>query len=122
MVLRSTTTAYAMAKEWTNGFYQSDRWERARQSYINSQPLVRRGLCERCYANGIIKAGKIVHHKTYITKDNINDPNITLNEDNFELLCQDCHNKEHHRQTETLRDDVMFDKQGNLIQRQSNDD
>ena len=35
-----------------------------------------------------------MHHKIYLTPQNINDPAVTLAEDNLELLCQDCHNKE----------------------------
>lgn len=47
-------------------------------------------VCERC--GGV---GEICHHKKYITQKNINDPNITLNFDNLECLCRDCHGKEH---------------------------
>lgn len=53
------------------------------------------GLCERCKARGIYKPGYIVHHKEYITPGNISNPNITLNLDNLEYVCEDCHNKEH---------------------------
>lgn len=53
------------------------------------------GLCERCRKKGLIVPGEIVHHKVYISPDNINDPAITLNPDNLELLCRDCHAEEH---------------------------
>jgi 5-methylcytosine-specific restriction endonuclease McrA len=53
------------------------------------------GLCERCLKKGLIVPGEIVHHKVYISPDNINDPAITLNPDNLELLCRDCHAEEH---------------------------
>lgn len=36
-----------------------------------------------------------MHHKKHLTPKNINDPEITLNWDNLELLCLDCHQKEH---------------------------
>ena len=39
--------------------------------------------------------GEIVHHKTELTPDNIDDPNITLNWDNLELLCRFCHAEVH---------------------------
>ncbi len=39
----------------------------------------------------------IGHHKTELTEDNTNDPNISLNPDNVEIICHDCHNKEHRR-------------------------
>lgn len=82
-----------MAKRFAKGFYHSKEWEQCREAYIKYKG----GLCERCYANGIITAGVIVHHKIYLTPDNITDPLIATDFDNLELLCVDCHNKEHHR-------------------------
>jgi 5-methylcytosine-specific restriction endonuclease McrA len=64
-------------------------------------------ICERCG-----EPAKIVHHKTYINRDNINDTSITLSWDNLEALCQDCHNKEHHK-ADTRR--YSFDENGNVI-------
>jgi len=96
----------SMAKEWAKSFYQSKAWKKCRDGYIKSVY----GLCERCG-----KPGYIVHHKKYITPKNINDPNITLNWDNLEYICQDCHNKEHHEKYSATRNDVMFDEEGNLV-------
>ena len=92
-------------KEQAKQFYKSTAWQKCRQSYIYKV----HGLCERCD-----RAGTIVHHKEYITVNNINDPQITLNHDNLELLCHDCHNKEHFSKSAT-RDDVMFNESGELI-------
>ena len=36
-----------------------------------------------------------MHHKVRLTVDNIHDPMITLNFDNLELLCRECHAAEH---------------------------
>lgn len=80
-----------MAKEYAKAFYKSDSWKKCRAAYIK----YRGGLCERCYAQGIVKAGKIVHHKHYITPDNINNPLITTDFNNLELLCKECHDSEH---------------------------
>ena len=80
-----------MAKEYAKAFYKSKRWEKCRAAYIS----YRGGLCERCYAQGIVKAGVIVHHKKYITPENINDPMITTDFSNLELLCHECHDSEH---------------------------
>ena len=44
--------------------------------------------------------GEIVHHKVHITPVNINDESVTLNFDNLELVCRDCHaelHEAHHR-------------------------
>ena len=57
-----------------------------------------------------------MHHKEYLTPETINNPAITLGEDNLELLCQDCHNKEHMRINTACVDGVMFDGQGDLIE------
>ena len=72
-------------KEYAKGFYKSAAWKRARQQVITRS----NGLCERCKARGIYKPGYIVHHKEYITPGNISNPNITLNLDNLEYVCED---------------------------------
>ncbi|WP_113870111.1 HNH endonuclease [Paraliobacillus ryukyuensis] len=95
-----------MAKEYAKRFYKSKAWQQCRASYIRSKF----GLCERCS-----KTGKIVHHIKYITPQNINNPDITLNHSNLELLCQDCHNEEHHYKYSPTRKGFAFDSDGNLI-------
>lgn len=37
----------------------------------------------------------LVHHRIHLNNENINDPSITLNFDNLEAVCLDCHNKIH---------------------------
>jgi 5-methylcytosine-specific restriction endonuclease McrA len=64
------------------------------------------GLCERCGQIGIE-----VHHIEKLTINNINDSSVSLNQDNLELLCRDCHNKEHKR----FSKEVRFDEDGNLL-------
>ena len=44
------------------------------------------------FVNDVASLGYIVHHKCYIDTSNVFDPNITLNFENLELLCLDCHN------------------------------
>lgn len=102
-----------MAKEYARSFYKSIEWRRCREGYIKAVS----GLCERCLSKGKLVPGKILHHIKYITPENINDPYITLNWDNLEYVCQDCHNIEHHGTDTEIRDDVMFDTDGNLIPR-----
>ena len=80
-----------MSRQFAEGFYKSQRWRDCRAAYAASKGH----LCERCLAKGIISTGEIVHHKKYITPDNIGDPMITLNWDNLELVCRECHAKEH---------------------------
>lgn len=93
-------------KDYAEKFYKSKQWRDVRR-YIIERDL---GLCCRCG-----KPGNIVHHKIYITPENINDPHITLNEDNLETLCEVCHNQEHKR-SDCTADGLRFDSNGNLIQ------
>lgn len=83
-------------------FYKSRKWQKTQALYKMSQ----HNLCERCG-----KIGVIVHHKEHITSENIWQPDITLNFDNLELLCRECHNKEHFKS----KSDFNFDNNGNLI-------
>ena len=96
-----------MAQEWAKSLYSSLAWHKCRDSFYIS----RNGLCERCG-----EAGLIVHHKVWLTPSNINDPSITLNWDNLELLCNECHSKEH-LGSEATTEEVMFDSNGNLIKK-----
>ena len=79
------------APEAQKRFYDSEAWQRCRAEYLSSVG----GLCERCESKGIIRPARIVHHKEYISLDNITDPAVLLSFDNLEALCQDCHNAEH---------------------------
>lgn len=74
-------------------FYGSREWKNCRAAYTS----YRKGLCERCLQRGIYTASDIVHHKKYITPQNLNDPSITLSWDNLMLVCRDCHAKIHSR-------------------------
>lgn len=72
-------------------FYKSKEWKICRQAYLSSVG----GLCERCKAQGRIVSAEIVHHKIHLTEENYHNPEISMNFENLEALCQDCHNKEH---------------------------
>lgn len=80
-----------MAKDFAKAFYSSRAWRDCRAAYRKSVG----GLCERCAAKGLIVAGEIVHHKEYITPENLTDPAVALSFDNLELLCRECHEREH---------------------------
>lgn len=80
-----------MQRAIDNRFYRSKAWRICREAYIKKCG----GLCERCLANGIYKAGYIVHHKIFLTEDNYQDPSVALNFENLEYLCESCHNSIH---------------------------
>ncbi|HAX04012.1 MAG: hypothetical protein A2Y45_05135 [Tenericutes bacterium GWC2_34_14] len=85
-----------------HNFYKSPAWFAARELKIVSV----NSLCERCGHVGIE-----VHHKERLTVDNVNDSSISLNQENLELLCRECHNREHKRFSKINR----FDKLGNMV-------
>lgn len=89
-------------KEWAKRFYLSAAWKKTAAAFLTSKEYI----CERCG-----EPAKIAHHRTQLTPDNINDSTITLNWNNLEALCQDCHNKEHHKR-KTAR--YKFDSEGNI--------
>ena len=88
-----------MAKEFSMRFYKSSLWRDCRNGYA----AYKGHLCERCLRRGVLAFGEIVHHKTELTPENIDDPNITLNWDNLELLCRFCHAEVHDRRTKCRR-------------------
>ncbi len=80
-----------MAKDFAKQFYSSSRWQACRNEYIEKK----HHLCENCLRKGIYTPGDIVHHKIEITPINIDNPEITLNHANLELLCRQCHLEKH---------------------------
>ncbi len=81
-----------MSKDVLHDFYCSKAWlDLARAMKSKSG-----GVCAMC--------GKVAdiselrpHHKIELTIENVTDPTIALNPDNIEVICNDCHNKVHHR-------------------------
>lgn len=90
-----------MAKDKTiqQNFYRKKVWRVCRDSYMSHVG----GLCERCLSRGLIVPAVIVHHKEHLTLETYTRPEIALNFDNLEALCQDCHNKEHFKKEEAKR-------------------
>lgn len=78
-------------KDFAKSFYTSRAWKNCRRAYAASVG----GLCEDCKAKGLITPGEIVHHKTELTPENINRPEITLDWENLRLVCRECHAKAH---------------------------
>ena len=89
--MRTADPEREMEEMKLNGFYQSPEWTKCRMAYIAYSG----GLCERCKAKGIIRAGRVVHHKIHLTAENYTRPEISLSFQNLELLCQSCHEEEH---------------------------
>jgi len=98
-----------MAMEYALTFYASKQWHKCRQAYIAERQAIDGGMCERCHS----ELGYIVHHKCYISPDNISNPDVTLNFNNLEFLCHTCHNTIHFG--ETIELNYMFDKDGQPV-------
>ena len=97
---------YATIRE----FYGSNQWRKTRDNYWRK----RKGLCERCLSKGILKQGDQVHHKVRLTLQNINDPRITTDEHNLEVLCKECHENEHKPNRTT-----MFSKRRYIVDKET---
>lgn len=102
-------------------FYNSKAWKTVRKNVWLKQNC----LCARCYkpvyVDGISewipkdqRRTGIVHHKIHLDNTNVYDDEISLNEDNLEGLCIECHNQEHNPITST-REEYAFDEYGNLV-------
>lgn len=103
-----------MAKAYAKKFYNSKEWKMCRANYIKS---TKGGLCEQCIKNNKYTPGYIVDHKEELTPENINDHEITLNHNNLQYLCLECHNiKTFGTKEDVIREGLMFDEKGNLIE------
>lgn len=77
----------------TKAFYDSKEWKSLRLQLIAE----RTPKCERC-KEIIAEEEKIIgHHTIELDNTNVNDRSISLNKQFIELICFDCHNKEHKR-------------------------
>jgi predicted kinase len=109
-----------LSKEWAKAFYNSITWKNCREAYFNQTY----GLCELCES-----PGEEVHHKTFLTPENISDSNISLNFDNLQLLCRSCHNAIHERAYEMYRaknrknlstlNGLCFDENGDIVKKKN---
>jgi hypothetical protein len=78
-----------MARDFAKPFYNSAAWRKCRAAFIKERVRIDGGVCQRCGQ----ELGYIVHHKIWLTPENINDPEITLNQSNLEYVGLVCHNK-----------------------------
>ncbi len=86
-------------------FYNSRAWRRLSRAFLSSKNYI----CEVCG-----KPADIAHHKRHISPSNITDPEITLNAENLQALCVDCHNTEHFSAGGAVFRGLEFDENGDL--------
>ncbi|WP_122639849.1 MULTISPECIES: HNH endonuclease [unclassified Romboutsia] len=94
-----------MAREFSRKFYKSKAWKQCREYIFNKY----HGLCNKCG-----EPGEEVHHVTWLSPKNIDNPEITLGEDNLVLLCRNCH-VAIHRKVNATKDEYTFNENGELV-------
>lgn len=83
-----------MAERWAASFYKSETWQAFRRALIQQRGTV----CPICHRDFMTDTSKLIaHHIHELTPETVNDANVALNPDNVEIICFDCHNKEHKR-------------------------
>ena len=70
-------------------FYTSPIWRRKQAEILKRDHYE----CSRCREKGLVVPANTVHHKKYLRRH----PNIALDDDNLESICERCHYDEHHR-------------------------
>ena len=69
-------------------FYASKRWRDLRQVLI----IQRHGICDRCGKDFSYDTSELIaHHKEHLTDESLSDPEVAVNPDNIEIVCQKCH-------------------------------
>lgn len=82
-----------MAQDFSKHIYTSTAWRDLRHNLI----VERKPVCERCGKLCLDTSQLVGHHKIEINEQNVNDLDIVYNPNNIEIICSDCHNKEHRR-------------------------
>lgn len=96
-------------KEWARWFYNSMAWRDTRDSVMRENNYT----CAIC--NNKNGAAEIVHHKTWLNPNNINDINISLSKDNLIPVCRTCH-ANIHEGASTTENGLLFNEDGELIE------
>lgn len=90
-------------------FYRRSAWQAARLAALKRD----RFSCQICG-----QRAQEVHHLIELNENNVNDPDITLNLNNLQSLCHDCHtritNEEHKAGEPDAGKDYFFDANGFL--------
>ncbi len=99
-----------MAQRFSKKFYNSKEWQKIRENILKRDNY----LCQVC---GM--PAEEIHHKIKLTPQNINNPNVSMAEDNLTSLCRDCHFNEHKKdrgELEDVEEGYAFDCNGMLVE------
>ena len=78
---------YKERRKRLQAFYKSSEWRQAREIALMRDKY----LCVMCSQEGKTVPAEIVHHKKYLNEENVNNPDIALNQDNLVSLCSEHH-------------------------------
>ena len=81
-----------------SSFYRSDAWARFREYVINKRMTADGLILDEITGKPILKKYDVIlHHVEVLTPQNVNDPEIALNEKNIQIVSHKTHNKIHGR-------------------------
>ena len=79
-------------------FYRSKEWENFRQIVISERTDADGFIRDEITGEPIVKRYDIIlHHKIFLTEENVNDRSISLNPDNIQIVSHATHNRIHER-------------------------
>ena len=79
-------------------FYKSKEWQRFRQLVIADRMKDDGFVYDEVTGKPIVAAYDIIlHHKVFLTEDNVNDYNISLNPENIQIVSHKTHNIIHNK-------------------------
>lgn len=79
-------------------FYQSKEWRAFRELVIMQRMTPEGFVIDEVTGKPILKAFDIIlHHKEFLTEDNVNDANVSLNPDNIQIVSHRTHNYIHNK-------------------------
>ena len=95
-----------MAQEFAKAFYHSRQWIMARKQALSRDHYT----CQLCDGRA-----EEIHHIIPLTPANITDYNISLNINNLQSLCHNCHNKITKGYTGDIVEGYCFDDNGDVV-------
>lgn len=79
-------------------FYQSKEWRAFRDLVIMQRMTPEGFVIDEITGKPILKAFDIIlHHKEFLTEDNVNDASVSLNPDNIQIVSHRTHNYIHNK-------------------------
>lgn len=78
-------------------FYASPVWRKKQAQILRENHYE----CERCKRKGLVVRARTVHHKKYLREN----PELALEDENLEPICERCHYEEHHKKRRFINEE-----------------